>query len=264
MLTAVKNQGRVCLLSFQYNMMREMLNKVTFLTNIGFMMLNDAAFLIQWMILFHLKNEIGGYTIREVMLLWGLTAGSYGISRIFFARAFALPELIVNGKLDAYLVMPKNVLLSVITSATNPSAIGDLLYGIVVFCVFCFHPVRLLLFLFFLLTGAVIVTAYAVLLGSLAFWFVRAEAFSCHMLNGMISFGTYPDSIFEGTARFLLYYVIPVGMAAYLPVHVMIHFDVGGLLLVTGYAAVLAAVAAAVFYRGLRRYASGSLMGARM
>lgn len=47
MLTAVKNQGRVCLLSFQYNMMREMLNKVTFLTNIGFMMLNDAAFLIQ-------------------------------------------------------------------------------------------------------------------------------------------------------------------------------------------------------------------------
>ena len=69
MLTAVKNQGRVCLLSFQYNMMREMLNKVTFLTNIGFMMLNDAAFLIQWMILFHLKKEIGGYTIREVMLL---------------------------------------------------------------------------------------------------------------------------------------------------------------------------------------------------
>ena len=139
MLTAVKNQGRVCLLSFQYNRMREMLNKVNFFTNIGFIMLNDAAFLIQWMILFHLKNEIGGYTIREVMLLWGLTAGSYGISRIFFARAFALPELIVNGKLDAYLVMPKNVLLSVITSATNPSAIGDLLYGIVVFCVFCFH-----------------------------------------------------------------------------------------------------------------------------
>lgn len=264
MLTAVKNQGRVCLLSFQYNMMREMLNKVTFLTNIGFMMLNNAAFLIQWMILFQLKKEIGGYTIREVMLLWALAAGSYGLSRIFCARAFALPELIINGKLDAYLVMPKNVLLSVITSATNTSAIGDLLYGIVVFCAFCFRPDRLLLFLFFTLTGAVIVTAYAVLMGSLAFWFVRAEAFSYHMINGMISFSTYPDGIFDGTARFLLYHVIPVGMAVYQPVHLIMNFEPGGMCAVAGYALLLPAISAVVFYRGLRRYASGNLMGARM
>ena len=36
MLTAVKNQMRVCFLSIKYNMMREMVNKVTFLTNVGF------------------------------------------------------------------------------------------------------------------------------------------------------------------------------------------------------------------------------------
>ena len=30
MLTAVKNQWRVCLLSLKYNMMRQMLNKVSF------------------------------------------------------------------------------------------------------------------------------------------------------------------------------------------------------------------------------------------
>lgn len=264
MLTAVKNQWRVCLLSLKYNIMREMLNKVTFLTNISFMMLNNAAFLVQWMILFHLKEEIGGYTIREVMLLWGLAAGSYGLSRILFARAFALPELIVSGKLDTYLVLPKNVLLSAITSETNTSAIGDCLYGFVVFCAFCFRIDRLFLFLFFTLTGAVIVTAYAILLGSLAFWFVRVEAFSYHMLNGLVSFSTYPDGIFEGAARFFLYCVIPVGMAVYQPVHLVMRFDSGGLLAVVGYAAGLSFVSAAVFYRGLRRYASGSLMGARL
>ena len=37
MLTVVKNQMRVCALSVKYNIMREMVNKVTFLTNVGFM-----------------------------------------------------------------------------------------------------------------------------------------------------------------------------------------------------------------------------------
>ena len=46
MFTAVKNQLRVSLLSVKYNMMREMVNKVTFVTNIIFMMLNNATILV--------------------------------------------------------------------------------------------------------------------------------------------------------------------------------------------------------------------------
>lgn len=263
MFMVVKNQLRVCLLSFKYNLMREMLNKVTFLTNISFMMLNNAAFLIQWVILFYLKEDIGGYTLHEMMLLWGLTASSFGLSRIFFARAFALPELIQSGKLDAYLVIPKNVLLSVLTSATNPSAIGDFLYGLLVLCIFCFRIKRFFLFLFFTVTGAMILTAFALLMGSLTFWFVRADVFGIHMIDSLISFATYPDGIFKGLTRFLLYHVIPVGMAVYQPVHIMIQFDLTGLLHVSGYALALTAVSVWVFYRGLRSYTSGNLMETR-
>lgn len=252
------------MLSVKYNLMREMLNRVTFLTNIGFMVLNNASLIIQWVILLRLKGDIGGYGMREVMLLWGLAASSFGLSRILFARAFSLPSLIINGKLDSYLVQPKNVLLGVITSATNTSALGDLLYGLIVLCVFCFGVGRLFLFLLFSVTGAVIMTAFALLMGSLTFWFVRADAFGNHMVNGMISFSTYPDGIFHGTARFLLYNVIPVGMAIYQPVHIMMRFDIGALFTVLGYTALISAAAVFVFYRGLRRYSSSSLMEARM
>ena len=264
MSTVVRNQLRVCMLSVKYNLMREMLNKVTFLTNIGFMVVNNATFIIQWVILLRLKEDIGGYGMKEIMLLWGLAASSFGLSRVLFARAFSLPDLIVNGKLDSYLVQPKNVLLGVLTSATNASAVGDLLYGLIVLCVFCFSVRRFFLFLLFTVTGAVIVTAFALLLGSLTFWFVRADAFGSHMVNGMISFSTYPDGIFKGAARFLLYNVIPVGIAVYQPVHIMMDFDVSMLFMVLAYGALLSAVAAFVFYRGLRRYSSSSLMEARM
>lgn len=264
MSTAVKNQLRVCLLAVKYNIMREMLNKVTFLTNIGFMILNNATFILQWVILFHLKKDIGGYTMREVMLLWGLAASTFGLSRILFARAFSLPELIISGKLDSYLVQPKNVLLSVITSATDSSAIGDLLYGLILLCAFCFSLQRLLLFLLFTVTGAMTLTGFALLLGSLSFWFVRADGFSYHMVNSSISFATYPDGIFHGAARFLLYQILPVGMVIYRPVHIMVEFDPASLLRVLSYAVLICGLAAFVFYRGLRRYASSSLMEARM
>ncbi len=55
-----------------------------------------------------------------------------------------------------------------------------------------------------------------------------------------------------------------VGMMIYHPVHVMIEFDAAKLLAVLGYLVVLSALAVFVFYRGLRRYSSSSLMAARM
>ena len=54
----VKNQIKVMVLSVKYNIMKQMTNKVTFITNIVFMILNNASFIVQWIILFNLKNEI--------------------------------------------------------------------------------------------------------------------------------------------------------------------------------------------------------------
>lgn len=283
MSTAVKNQVRVCLLSVKYNIMREMVNPVTFATNIIFMMINNAAILMQWFILFRLRGEIGGYTMKEVMLLWGITASSFGLSRVLFARVFSLPELIISGKLDSYLVQPKNVCLSVLTSATSTASIGDFLYGLVLMGFSGFSVGRLLLFLLFTVTGTVILVAFGLLLGSLSFWLVRAEMLGGQMMSGMISFMTYPDGIFQGVSRFLLYFIIPVGMAVWKPVHIMAAFEAAGdpgrtagsegqflqaglpaLLAVAGYAILLMSIAVFVFYRGLKRYASSSLMEARM
>lgn len=283
MSTAVKNQVRVCLLSVKYNIMREMVNPVTFVTNIVFMMLNNAAILVQWFILFRLRGEIGGYTMKEVMLLWGLTASSFGLSKVLFARVFTLPELIISGKLDSYLVQPKNVCLSVLTSATSTASIGDFLYGLVLMALSGFSVGRLVLFLLFTVTGTVIFVSFTLLLGSLSFWFVRADMAGGQMVSGMISFMTYPDGIFQGVSRFLLYFLIPVGMAVWKPVHIMTAFGgtevvgnsvgeagqslqsgLAALLTVAGYAIVLMSLAVFVFYRGLRRYASSSLLEARM
>jgi len=88
---------------------------------------------------------------------------------------------------------------------------------------------------------------------------VRAELFG----NSMVTFSTYPDGILNGKAKFLLYYIIPVGMAIYQPVRVMISFDLGSMLKVLAATFLLSALAVVTFYRGLKRYASSNLMEAR-
>ena len=98
MLTAVKNQLKVNLLSVKYSLMREMLNKTTFLMNIIFMILNNASFIIQWIILFSLRDNIGGYQLKHVLLLWALTSTSYGFSHFFFKSAYKLSDTIRSFK----------------------------------------------------------------------------------------------------------------------------------------------------------------------
>ena len=264
MLTAAKNQGRVVLLSFKYNIMREMTNRVTFLTNVFFMILNNATFIVQWLLLFHIKSDIGGYAFRDVMLLWGIAASTFGLAHILFQRAFSLSDLIVNGKLDSFLVQPKSVLVSVITSSTNASAIGDLIYGYLILIIFRFSIVNLLLFTLFTISGALIMTAYAIITGSISFWIVRGDMISDSLNNIIINFATYPDSIFKQSVRLLLYLLVPVGFMIYLPLHIMLQFNLWLCLGVLAFTAGSCLLAHFIFYRGLKRYSSSNLMSARI
>lgn len=264
MLMEVKNQIKVIVLSVKYNIMRQMVNKVTFITNILFMILNNASFILQWIILFSLKNEIGGYTIKEVILLWGLAASVFGISHILFYKAFEMPDLIINGKLDSFLVQPKNVLLSVITSDTSISAIGDLIYGYICLIIYGITLKNFILFTIFSITGAIILTAFVTIVGSLCFWIVRADTLTDSLTNIMINFATYPGTIFKTGIKVILYTLIPVGIANYLPVDLMLNFDLASFIYIIGFTIAITLLAFYIFHKGLKRYSSSNLMSSRI
>lgn len=260
----MKNQIRVMLLSIKYNIMRQMENKVTFLTNVIFMILSDATFIIQWLVLFSVKEDFGGYKIQDILVLWGLAAFSFGLSRLLFANAFELPELIVNGKLDSYMVQPKNILISVITSDTSISAIGDMLYGIMV-VLFCKISIsQFMLFLLFGITGSIIITNVGIITGCMAFKFVKGGIITDTINNAILSFSTYPDTIFKNSVKLILYTIIPAGFVVYMPLHIIIKFDLVSTLIILGITVVTTLIAFFLFNRGLKKYSSSNLMSARV
>lgn len=264
MLMAVKRQVKVTLLSIKYAFMRELLNKTTFFSNVFFMILNNASFIIQWVILFSLKDNFGGYTFKQVLLLWGIAAGTYGFSHFFFKKAYNLSEIIINGKLDAYLVQPKNVLLSAITSDIEPSAMGDILYAYIVLFIYGINIKNFCLFTLFSITGGLILTSVAVILGSLSFWFNKTDIIVETGNSLMVNFATYPDGIFKGIVKILLFTFIPVGITTYIPVRILSSFNVYYLLIVILFTIFIVLFAFLIFNKGLKNYSSSNLMSARV
>lgn len=264
MLMVAKNQIKVSWLSIKYAIMRDMLNKVTFLTNIIFMILNNASCIIQWIVLYSLKDNVGGYTFNQIMLLWAIAASTYGFARFFFKNAFDLSELINVGKLDTYLVQPKNVLISIITSKISASALGDLLFGYIVLFIFGFSISNLILFTIFTICGGLILTSISIILNSLSFWFNKTDIIADTINNLMVNFATYPDGIFKGIVKVLLYTLIPVGIVNYIPVSIMTNFNINNFILVIGVTILLIVFAFILFYQGLKKYSSSNLMNARV
>lgn len=264
MLMEVKNQLKVTYQSIKYALQREMLNKTTFISNIIFMILNNACFIVQWIILYSLKEDVGGYSFKQVLLLWGIAAATYGVSRFFFKDSLDLSEIINSGKLDNYLIQPKNVLISCITSSVEVSAIGDMIYGFIMLCIFGLSIKNLLLFVLCTILGGLIIVSIAVIFGSLSFWFSRTEMIA-NTINGMMTnFATYPEGIFKGIIKVMFYTILPIGLTTYLPVEILSDIKFTSVLYLFIGTVIFISLAFFIFYKGLKRYSSTNLMNVRV
>ena len=65
-------------------------------------------------------------------MVWGFAEISFVLAIIIFGGATFIPYYIEDGKLDAYLVQPKSVLLNILNSHCSMRAFGDLIYGYLV------------------------------------------------------------------------------------------------------------------------------------
>ncbi len=264
MLMEIKKELKFMLLNVKYNLAREMTNKITFLTNIIFMILNNASFIVEWIIFYSLKNNIGGYNFKDIILLWAIASGTYAICYIFFGAIQDLPKLIMDGKIDSFLVQPKNVLISILSSKTKVSALGDLIYGYVLIFIYGINIKNIILFTLFIITGGIVIASIAVIFSSLAFYITKADTITSSITSTMLNFDTYPDGIFKGIIKILFYTILPIGFSSYIPLHIIKSFNIVNFLIVIGYTILVVLIAFYIFYRGLKRYSSGNLMSARI
>jgi viologen exporter family transport system permease protein len=247
------------------NLLAAMEYRAAFLTQVIGMFLNDGFYFVFWIIFFNRFPQIQGWKLNDMFLLFGLVAAGYGLAVYFFGNTWFLVDVIINGNLDYYLSLPRPVLLHTLASRSISSGLGDATYGFMSF----FFAQQLTLdafgrFLLGVFFSATILVSFLVLVQCLAFWVGNAQLFTTNAVNAVITFSTYPMILFDGTARFLLLTILPAGFIGAIPAEMVRSFTWLRLLELCGATLLFLCLAVFIFYRGLRRYESGSAIQVQM
>ena len=263
MLTEVKNQLRVWALSIKYSIIRSMANKKSFLFSVLLMFISNASFLVQWVVILGVSSNVD-LTMREIMLVWGFCASAFGLSNILFGGVHFLPTYIIEGKLDAYMVQPKNILLSIASSHSSMSAFGDVLYGLVIVLFASPNIKTFILYILFSLLGSICYAAFIVIVYSCIFFSINFRELTGVLVRISVSFGTYPENIFSSKIKLLLYTLIPLGAMVYMPTRVISETNYYLIFLILGYTVLITILAFIIFYKGIKKYSSSNLMSSRV
>jgi ABC-2 type transport system permease protein len=206
----------------------QMQYRLNFLFDIAFGLMFQGIGFIFILIVLGQFEEIGGWTLSEVALLYGMRLASHGLWTVTFSRLFAIDRIVRDGEFDRMLLRPMPMLLQLMFGAFRLPAIGDLLGGILVLGwaltrvdidwsagTACF-------FVAALAGGAMIDGAFQ--LGPAALSFRTLESFPVRWFFDDLfnRFGGYPQSIFGTGMRVALMWIVPVAFVAWLPATVVL------------------------------------------
>jgi ABC-2 type transport system permease protein len=241
------------------NLIAAMEYRGAFLSQVVGMALNNAIYFCFWVLFFERFPAVRGWGVREMLVLFGVAAGGFGLAVYLFGNALRLAEVIAGGRLDYYLSLPRPALLHALASRSVASGLGDFLYGCLSFALAGPGSAgEVLRFGLGVVCAGAVFLGFVVLVQSLAFWMGHAGLVGAQAVNALISFALYPLDLFDGTAKLVLFTVLPAAFMGAVPAQFARSFTWEGLAQLTGAALVFLLLALAIFHRGLRRYESGS------
>lgn len=241
------------------NLQSVMEYRVSFLTQVIGMMLNNFMYFAIWIIFFDRFKEVRGWGLGEMYITFGVLASAFGLVSLLFGNAFWLGDIITRGRLDYYLSMPRPVLLHAVSSRAISSGMGDFTYGFISYALSGqFSWDGLGRFVIGTLLAATVFAAFLILVQSLTFWLGMMSNLTNLVVNAMITFGIYPTTLFDNTAKLILFTLIPAAFMGAVPAEFIKSFSWGALAELSAGALIFLLLAVTVFRLGLRRYESGS------
>jgi ABC-2 type transport system permease protein len=167
-------------------------------------------------------RSVGGWTIAEVALLYGLTSTAFGLAEMF-GRGFDGPfeKMMHQGSFDTILTRPLGSFFGVLASEFQLMRLGRITQGVLVLAyAFARLPIdwsaaNLLLVPLTIASGAAIYTGLIVIGATICFWTIKTpEVINVFTVGGGEA-ASYPLNIYNGMIRSVFLFVIPIAFANY-------------------------------------------------
>ncbi|NLX11915.1 MAG: hypothetical protein GXY36_19890 [Chloroflexi bacterium] len=260
-INRLRTEAAFILHLIRLNLASNMEYRASFLSQAIGMFINNGIYFVFWLLFFDRFEEIRGYQIQQIFLLFAIVALGWGLAFVFAGNASRLAAMIAEGRLDYYLTLPRPVLPHLIFSRMDPFTLGDLSFGVIAYLFTGrFDPLSIGLFLACSALAAVIFASFYATSGCLSFFIGNATQWSFHIANSLVTFSLYPFGLFQGAIRLFLYTLVPAAFVGAVPVEIVETRSLALLGGLAGAALISVIVLALVFQLGLRRYESGSAL----
>jgi ABC-2 type transport system permease protein len=221
------------------------------------------------LILFSNVSTIAGWSASQVALLYAVSALSFSLIEIVLGSLDRLPVFIRNGMFDTIMVRPRSAFFQLLATDFLFRRAGRLFQSVIVLVIVAtqflkieWTAARVVMLCVTVISGAVIMGSVWVVAASVAFWVDDAAEFVNAFTTGAAYLAQYPVDIYKSWLRGLVFFVIPIGFATYLPLAwVLGRPNVSGLPTVFQFttpivAAVTVLIASVVWRISIRRYRS--------
>lgn len=175
------------------------------------------------LIIFSHVPRLGGWTLSEVMFLYGATNVSFNLADVFVSQVEMLPMRIRTGTLDMMLIRPLGALFQIVTDEFALRRVGKLAQGVLILALAIgrlhiqWTVAKVLLTLVMLASGAVIFGAVWVIAASINFWTVETTQLGNAFTYGGNFLTQYPLDVYATWMRRLFAYVVPMAFVNYFP-----------------------------------------------
>lgn len=213
-------------------------------------------------ITFQNTDNLAGWNFEQILLLYGITLISIGISDFCFDALYDIgPKYIREGDFDKILLRPVHPLISIIGSSNEFTSLGYFGLGLfmtIAMLIKLAIPVTFILILkivFFSIIGAAIIGAINTIFSIASFWTYKSNEVIWTFYK-IYTFAQYPIDIYNGFIKFLITYILPYVFVAYYPTMNYLGMDKYMIYLSPIVAIVLWIIAVKVWNWALKKYRS--------
>lgn len=218
----------ICWALVRAGVREEMQFRANFLIEVAFgLVYQTIGFAFIWVVLGKFQ-AIGGWTLGEVTLLYGIQLMGQALWSLSFSRIILVEPLVRMGDFDTMLIRPVPIALQFMFGGFRIAIVGDVLGGMLLLAAglhaaaIDWSPAKVA-FLVLAVIGSGLVRGAVELAGS-ALVFRSLVSDWAQSFTSMIfgQFGAYPLDIFARRLRLFLTWVIPVAFVAWVPAAVLL------------------------------------------
>ncbi|MBN1992421.1 MAG: ABC-2 family transporter protein [Anaerolineae bacterium] len=174
-------------------------------------------------VIFQNIGDLNGWTLPQIMLIYGIAALPFGLVELFFNGPWRLNYLVRMGEFDRLLVRPGGPLFFLLSSEAALHGLGDFFTGLVIIAVAANNlhlswTVANIGFLTLAVAcGTLIYVSIYLGAATTAFWFIGASTSIMYLAHSLRNFSTYPLTIYARPIQILLTWIAPFAFTSFFP-----------------------------------------------